>query len=516
MAACSLARVDGAKLADGTASERDIQRLTAATSVQLLIHTKTYEVRRQNGIWETLEDVTMTPELAGRQRRVRVRFVSDAKRQTHEPQLSFCLLSAAILRSNQDQNTTTFTLEALRAGTELNRSEGTAYLRVWTPEPENAATICEGDCQIGRARHGRVRLRDIPGHGGELKILSGDEIHSLDVCCLDKGCVSAFRPGLLSSPAVLALSDPKEPGEVGEDGYLLWQWTTETNTKARLHCLPIDAVLRGSNEHTWKVQLSGQPMAIGLAWKGCWLGASWDVDQILHYIEMRTDLSESEFAILKWLRVPVLKPRFSLALAKKIQRAPCQFIRSWLKDSAIPQGLRPHDNIGGIDFVVRHFLWSSFPPSQAREAMGILTGWDGNLSHSDRYIGHLGQLADVSPVLMWKGLECFLKHDARNTLELIRAFTCARLGLTSNANKAWIRSRLEFLEKRAAQVTGINGDRLSDIANGWIKSMHQNVWQPGDSERLELARIGETQSGRHYISTSMCRYWLMLSGEKEI
>jgi len=46
--------------------------------------------------------------------------------------------------------------------------------------------------------------------------------------------------------------------------------------------------------------------------------------------------------------------------------------------------------------------------------------------------------------------------------------------------------------------------------------MRINHWHPGEFDRSELAKIGETQSGRQYVSTSICRYWLMLSGEEDI
>lgn len=321
---------------------------------------------------------------------------------------------------------------------------------------------------------------------------------------------------MLGKPALLSLSVPKEPAEVGPSGYALWEWRSDKGGHAKLHRLPASVVLPMSTERTWKLELSGQPMAIAIAWKGCWLGAWWDIGQVRDYIEVRNEVSESDFAILKWLRVPVLLPSIASTLNRKIEHAPCRFLRSWLRDSAIPEGLSPHDGIDGLDFVARNFLWTQFPPSHAREAITILTHWDGNLAHPDRYIGHLDELANISPVLMWKGLELFLNRNAKGTLDLLRAFTCARLGLPATCNNSHIRRRLEFLEKRAAESAGTNEDRLAELVDGWVRSMRINHWHPGEFDRSELAKIGETQSGRQYVSTSICRYWLMLSGEEDI
>lgn len=489
-----------------------------AESVELLIHTKTYEMEwKDDGIWRTASDVTMTPEVASRQRRIRVKFLSNGKKQTHEPRLSFRMLSAAILRRVQGQNATTLILKTLAPGTEVNRSEGTAHLRVWVPEQGTTASVFEGDFQVGKARYGKIRLKEIPGHGGELRLLSGRETHSLEVQCLDRGCVSTFMPSLLGKPASLSLSVPKESALVSPDGYALWEWRSDANGHAKLKRIPDSVVLKTpKEERTWKLELSGQPMAIAIAWKGCWLGAWWDIGQVRDYLEARNDLSDADFAILKWLRVPVLLPQIASALHQKIERAPCPFLRSWLKDSGIPEGLRPHDGINGVDFVARHFLWTKFPPSHSLEVIKTLTHWDGNLAHPENYVGHLDQLVNISPVLMWKGLEHLLRKNPKGTRDLLRAFTCARLGLPAKCNNSHIRRRLEPLQKRTAESAGTNEDRLAELVDSWVRSMQDKHWHPGELERTELAKIGETQSGRQYVSTSICRYWLMLSGEEDI
>lgn len=488
-----------------------------AESVNLLIHTKVYDTEwEDNGIWRTTADVTVTPEVASRQETIRVRFSSQGKKQTHTPRVSLRLLSAAVLRYLQDHNSEKLVLESLEAGAEVNRSEGTAYLRVWIPQQETTARVCEDNFQVGRARHGKIRLKEIPGHGGELRVLSGREMYSLRVRCLDRGCISAFMPSVLGMPALLSLSVPKEPGEVGPKGYAVWEWRPDKGGRAKLHCLPNGAVLPTSTERTWKLRLSGQPMAVALTWKGCWLGAWWGIDQIRAHIELRNDLSESEFAILKWLRVPILQPAIASALALKIQQNPCRFLRSWLQDAYIPEGISRHDFIDGLDFVARSFLWTQFPASHADEAVKTLTKWYGNLAHPDRCIGHLDKLVDVSPVLMWKGLELFLRRDAKGTWELLRAFTCARLGLPATCKNSSIRQRLEFLEERAAQSAGISRESLARLVDNWIRPMRQDHWHPAESDRLDLAKIGETHSGRQYVSTRMCSYWLMLSGEEGI
>ena len=485
-------------------------------SVQLLIHRTTHEVQRNGGVWETLKEVTITPELASRKRMVRVRFCETGKWKTREPKLCFNLLSAAILRKKQEQNIEFLKVEALEPGYELNRSEDTAFLKLWTPESEDMASIYEENCLLGKARYGRFRLLDIPGHGGNLNVRSGSSIYSLNICCVDRGCLSDFKPPMLNSPAILTFSDPKSPKEAGQDGYILWQWVLDINGKSKLERLPEDAILPGSTERKWKVSLGANPMSIALTWKNYWLGAYWDISQVREYMGKRKTLSETDLAILKWFRVPILHPEIAGILAKSIECDPCPFLKVWTNESVVPSSLKPHNHIGGLDFIVRRFLWNRFPAVQAPEAIRILTNWDGNFSHPEKYIGHLEKLINVSPVLMWKGLERFLKKDPKNTLELLRTFTCTRLGLPSQCKKAYLRSRLDFMEGHTAQVCGIDKERLEDLIDDRLQAMKEMQWQPQESDYAELARIGETHIGRQYYSTRMCCFWLNLSGMEDI
>jgi hypothetical protein len=269
--------------------------------------------------------------------------------------------------------------------------------------------------------------------------------------------------------------------------------------------------LPGSKERSWKVQLDTQPVAIALTWKGYWLGAWWDTSQVRQYLESRKELTESDFAILKWLRIPVLQHDLALSLANRIKGTPCRFLRAWRLNSAIPEGLRPHDHIEGVDFVVRYFLWTQFGASHAREALTTLTHWDGNLTHPERCIGHIDQLACISPILMWQGLKHFLSADPKGTLELLRAFICARLGLPATCNDHQMELRLESLEERASEVVGVSTCRLEELIAKWIKRMHKNDWHPEDCDKEEHHKIGESDYGRQYVSTRICTYWLSKS-----
>lgn len=485
-------------------------------SVQLLIHATTYELQWEDeGTWITTEDVTITPELAARERRLRVRWLCQGAWSTREPRLSLRLLSAAILRQKPGDDGAP-ALHALKAGDEINRSEGTAYLRIWTPECSPRLGVYEGNAQAGRARHGKIRLREMLGHGGELRLLSEGQTYSLDVRCVDRGCIAGFAPSMLRTPASLSLSEQKGPDEVGDDGYSVWVWRSNGHGTATLEPLPPSAVLPRSTNRTWKLDIQGLPLAVALTWKGYWLGCWWGVDQIASYVEQSKRLSDAEFSVLKWLRTPVLIPVVASVLEPKVHSNPCGFLRAWLGTQTLPPRLVAHARIEGADFVVRRFLWTRFPPSHARDAIAIVANWDGGTSNPERYIGHLDQLANVSPILVWRWLELFLRRNTHTTIELLRAYLCARLGLPSDASCRLLRQRLGSRAEGAAESASITAERLEEIAQDWMHSMQKKEWHPRQCAEADLARVGETHSGRQYVAASVCRHWLNLSGEKDL
>lgn len=486
-------------------------------SVRLLIHNKAYDLRAVgDGIWETSNEITLTPELASRQRLVRVRSMCDGSSRTFRPRLEFKLAAAAVLRADGRQDATHLKMHPLKPGAEVNRSKGTSLLRVWVPDATPNPYVHEGHYRAGRSRHGRMALSELSGFGESLNVHSDERIYHLDVRSLDRGCVAKFQPSMLGSPASLHLSIAKEYDEAGEEGYSVWYWTAEGGAKARPKKLPTERILTSSTNHIWKLELTDYPMAVALTWKGYWLGAWWDLERIREYIDGRPDLAETDYAMFKWLRAPVFHPSLVTVLAPRIVHSPCRFLRAWLVDSSLPTGLEQHEHISGTDFVVRHFLWTGFPPAHAREAIRALTNWDGNMSNPERCIGMLDTLSTVSPILVWKCLELFLQRDRTRILDLLRAFVCTGLGLSKSSSNQQIRRRLEYLEEAAARFAQLDRDYLSDLVRAWMDSMRNQIWKPNDGNRDDTAKVGESPSGRKYISTSICCYWLSLSGEEGI
>ena len=198
-------------------------------------------------------------------------------------------------------------------------------------------------------------------------------------------------------------------------------------------------------------------------------------------------------------------------LAKAVVEDPCCFIKAWLDDSGLPNGLLPHDHVMHLDSVVRQFLWNDFPPGHAKNAIVVVTEWDNSLHQMDHCISHLQQLSNISPILQWKIMELFLKRDAKITVDLLRMFIHAQVGLQLSATKQQLSYRLRELQKRASSITSIGEERLEDITYERFRSIQEKRWKPLDQDYIDLLKLGTTQSGRQYLSVQMGLHWLDLT-----
>lgn len=485
-----------------------------ADAVQLLIHKKFYEVQRENGNWRTIKKVTLTPELAARQDKPRVHFKSGGRTFTFIPRLDFNLLGAAMLQHNRESSDETIRLEPLGDKENINRAEGTTNLRIWTPGNNNRASVFEQNIRVGNLRYNKIRLKEIPGHGGELHVQSDGNRFPLNVRCIDSGVVGKFVPGMLGTDAQLLLLSDKEPAEVGESGYAVYIWFVNEKGKVTLHKVSNESILTDSSNRLWKIRNSRNPMAVALTWKGSWLGAWWDLERIRNYLSSQTVLTEREFTLLKWLRIPLLHPELTTEAKKVILEDPSNFVKSWLHDADFPKGIRPHTSILRPDSVIRHYLWNDFPVNHTKNIITILTKNDSKwYTNEDRCITYLEKQSDISPILFWRGLETCLEYNQGNIIRFLKLFTHRQLHLDFNASKHKVNYRLKGLENRVIKATGIDEDRLEDISNRRIAYLNQNGWLPKRQDRSALLKIGEAESGRRYLSAKIGNYWIGISNK---
>ncbi|MCG8430966.1 MAG: hypothetical protein MJA29_07325 [Candidatus Omnitrophica bacterium] len=481
-----------------------------ASSASLLIHTKKYRLQRKNDQWCTSKEVIISPELAAQKRRVRVRFSLADKIYSIKPRLIFHLLGAARLRNNQGNDNDIEAYEILKDGEELNRSDGTVYLRIWVPERDKTPRVFESNCRVGLLRHCKVRLHDIPGHGGNLYIFNGERFFDLGIRCHDTGCITGFIPAMLNNPAQLIFSQEKDPKEAGIEGYWIWEWVIGDKGKTKIQALSDGAILKNSNKMKWKIHCSEYPMAVAVTYKGAWLGCWWDLERIVGYVNRCDDLLERDLSLIKWLRVPVMHPLLAPVLQKVITKKPARFIKTWLRDETLPDGLRHQVHILNTDSVVRHFLWNDFNPIYAKDVMFLFGEWCGKYQKNS-CIDHLMKLSEISPILLWKGMEQAQKRYPHKIRELIEAFSKIQVGLQPLAKKQQMKYRTQELKNRVIQATSFVEERLEKTICGCLESNSGQKANLLSHDPADLLKLGQTIQGRHYLSIRLALHWLDLN-----
>jgi hypothetical protein len=270
-------------------------------------------------------------------------------------------------------------------------------------------------------------------------------------------------------------------------------------------------ILPSSNERIWKCRDIGVPLAIALTWKGTWLGAWWSCDGIRDYILKRHELSEQEFSLLRWFRVPVLQPQISQAFSQKVVTSPHKFIKTWLYHENLPEQIKSHDNILGLDAVVRHFLWNEFPADKAYESINIVVQGNRNWKDMKYCIINLTKLLDISPILFWRGMNDCLKRHNFDLIDFLQAFVRAQVNLPPTASKKMVQLRLTNLGLRTLRVTGMTYESLEEITTSQIKSLVPDSRGRFEEIKIDLLKIGQTFSGRKFLSAKFGLYLLALS-----
>lgn len=480
-----------------------------AEGVTLLIHRRRYILHQSSGVWQTNMPIELSPSLSARQRRVWACVTANGKKHYQKPQLSLNLLGAAMLRFSHAEEKASMRFDVLSEGSEVNKGEGTSLIRFWAPFPCEKAVVLEGKHRVGTLTYGKLRLRDLSGHGGTLQLVCGPDRYDLGIKCTNRGSVQRFVPPMVGCSAQLSLLSAKDPADFNNEGYGICAWVVQKNGKAKLNHLLRDDILATSGNRVWKLSRIDRPLSVALAYKGAWVGAWWDLELIRNYMVDRTEFRSSDFALMKWLRIPVLHDDISSEFGDMVRKSPSRFIEAWLGDVGIPDCLLPHDHDIGLDSVVRAFLWSDFPASHLGSTLEAVKRISGNgLRDSGDWCRLLRFLLTVSPVLCWKGLEQVILRKPDLLIEVLNLLVNSTLGLPMGSDEGHLRYRLDSKLKRTSIATGITETDIEEAASSLLSLLHNRVWHIPDALEDQLGMMGETIAGRDYLTVRFGTYLL--------
>jgi hypothetical protein len=251
-------------------------------------------------------------------------------------------------------------------------------------------------------------------------------------------------------------------------------------------------------------------MALALSYKGYWLGAWWSLDRIKQYVQNARELRLSDYSALKWLRVPILAPELEPVLGAAIQRAPLQFLYAWMNHDELPQGVHPSEDSFDAFSILRHFLWNEFSPQFRWEAIRTMGACSPPFDE-ERCRKHLGNLADISPMLLWDGIEhCRRKCENRYQV-VLKIFLNSQVDLPKDAGEKAVFLRFSALQDRASDAIRMGKERLQEVCKHRIQSLQVSGRPLVDLDRRDLLRLGATLNGRKYVAARIAQHFFSRS-----
>jgi len=477
-----------------------------AEEASLLIHKTVYDLVHVNNAWQTEKKVTISPELVTRSKRLVAKIYYRGRNISRKPRMEIPLLGVVAYSGNDDKDIGS--LEILKHGDLINRSDSIIDMQVFTPIIEKRVRILEGGAQVGWLRNGRVRLSSFNGHGGELTAVVCGNRFSFGVSVHEYGCVRKFRPFMLERSAKLYLNVEKDLND--ESGnYNLQIWDVNHEYKSYVNTLSSSSLIATSKSHVWEIKDKRNPLAIAITYKGSWVGGWVNEEKICKTMLMRSHcLSEREHALLKWFRVPVLRDEMSKTYSNVIANQPRRFIRTWLQKEELPLGLEHHESLDGLESIVRHFLWTNLSVKKSEEVLEMLV-LDGNIWRQEKSVFQLfDSLILISPVLLWKGFQCFYRRKKGKFSQIAQKYYCRQIDSREHLSPRQVEIGTIRLKEVASQRIGIDVDKMEEVVSRYCDLIGNKDFNMTVADKEVLHHLGENITGRKYIAAIICRAWL--------
>ncbi|MGH9437856.1 MAG: hypothetical protein ACRD22_08150 [Terriglobia bacterium] len=454
-----------------------------AVSGRLRLGSANYRLEKEGEVWRTDRSAKMTLTLAVSEERVRVRMEGDNYCRSVTPKLNLSLRGIARRNPSEDGE---MEWEVVNLDHPLERADGIGQARVFSDEID----LFEGFCKIGRIGSRAIEMRDLHGWGaplcpgGKEKLVESVEDHG------------AFRfiPNFFGRQTGqrLVWRSPRSPRKA--DRIIVWY-----DLRREPQCLDTRDVRCENEGAVWVLPPIGEPAAIAVAYDGMRLGSWLHTERVRE--ALNADHSARVFAMLRWLKVPVLNKDWQKAMRVAVAKAPVEFIRGWLGREALPKSLVHRNAEDGIETVAREFLWNYSERNRGRvEKMAatfpVLQAPDRNESEVISFQRMLSRLGEVCPSLAYSLARTrmgnsFSKHIRGVAIDLI--------------------SRPEPME--AAQLFRMSARYCADLARTTQEQIEHAVaayadWLEGKTaptayENFYLRRLGETDSGRKYIAAAL-------------
>jgi hypothetical protein len=249
----------------------------------------------------------------------------------------------------------------------------------------------------------------------------------------------------------------------------------------------------------WKIKIPKEVFSVAIAYKGSWRGAWWNIDAIANY---HFQFSQSMFAIMRWLKLPILDKRIELILKQAIKTNPIPFLQSWYLNEGLPQNIIPNENENGMDTVIRHFIWNYVTDAYINEATRIIT--KNHVPRSpDEWLTHISDIGTYSIHLLWHIL--YHSNATKNIKEACKILVARNVGFTNEDSIQKRQRRLARFREKTAEFTNHSIDHLDKMVQWKIDQFNTGSHCLFREEVNAILKMGEMITGRQFIMIEIIR-----------
>lgn len=463
-----------------------------AISVSLIAGGSSYSTTQHAAVWQTERPLQITLGMALGEQRVRIRISSARYARTVTPKSSLNFRGIACLET--DSNTDAepkWTL--LRPNLPLNRADDSGGARVFVGRDKSE--LFEGACFVGKVSSRTFPLGGLYGWGAPLIIRSARHPDAVLVESVEDHGRGKFLPSLFRgrTDAYLAWQVPMSPSK--EHRILVWP---DISQKPR--DLPTKGVSTQQGGFLWKLPSLGIVTAMAIAYQGARIASYWDTDRIIR--ALKHVRSSNLFALLRWLKVPVLNSSFMTPMQEAVAQDPAEFVSGWVNDGALQCGLVHRQPEQGLDVVIRQFLWNHVETNETRmeKLARAFPAEPGRQSESEAFKSALSRLGEICPSLSYNLGRIKLRGEKYR--KYVRAVAAAMLRQPETTEISQLRTRLTGDYRECANILGTDAEALEKGVNAFGAYLDNRAsdYKPAEAG---LRRLGETLRGRPFLTASL-------------
>jgi hypothetical protein len=463
-----------------------------AKVVSLIAGGSRYPTSQNGTVWQTERPLLITLGMALGKERIRVRVSTVRSDRTVTPKLSLNFRGIACLEadSNPDAEPNWTLVHPSRP---LNRADDSGGARVFVGRDKSE--LFEGPCFVGKISSRTFHLGDLYGWGAPLIIRSERHLDSVLVESVEDHGRGKFLPSLFRgrTEPCLAWQVPMSPSN--DHRILVWREIFQEPRK-----LPENEVSTQRDDFIWRLPNLGVAAAMAIAYQGFRIASYWDADRIIH--GLKHVRSRNLFALLRWLKVPVLNSSFMTAMQEAVDRDPAEFVNGWVDNAALQYGLVHRQPEQGLDVVIRQFLWNYVERNEARmeKVAQAFSEEPRRQTESEVFKSSLSRLGEICPSLSYSLARIKLRGDKYR--KCVRAVAASMLRQPETTETSQLRARRIADCRECANLLKVTPEALEKSVNAFGAYLDD---QASDYKQLEpdLRRLGEKSRGPQFITASL-------------